>query len=54
MEILYSNKTDELIEALRITISETRFIFFFYFLANPRLENQIILLNKYIDVHDPN
>lgn len=29
MEILYSNKTDELIESLRITISETRFIFFF-------------------------
>lgn len=52
MEILYSNKTDELIESLKITISETRFIFFFYFLANPRLE--IILLNKYIDVHDPN
>lgn len=54
MEILYSNKTDELIESLRITtcISETRFIFFFSFLANPRLE--IILLNKYIDVHDPN
>lgn len=52
MEILYSNKTDELIEALRITISETRFIFFFYFLVNPRLET--ILLNKYIDVHDPN
>lgn len=52
MEILYSNKTDELIEALRITISETRFIFFFYFSVNPRLE--IILLNKYIDVHDPN
>lgn len=31
MEILYSNKTDELIESLRITISETRFIFFLLF-----------------------
>lgn len=39
MEILYSNKTDELIESLRITISETRFIFFFYFLVNPGLKS---------------
>lgn len=41
MEILYSNKTDELIEALRITISETRFIFFFTFWSgkNPGLKS---------------
>lgn len=53
MEILYSNKTDELIESLRITISETRFIFF-YFLVRKKPRLEIILLNKYIDVHDPN
>lgn len=40
MEILYSNKTDELIEALRITISETRFIFFtFWSGKNPGLKS---------------
>lgn len=39
MEILYSNKTDELIEALRITISETRFIFFFTFWSTPGLKS---------------
>lgn len=54
MEILYSNKTDELIESLRITISETRFIFIFYFLVRKKPRLEIILLNKYIDVHDPN
>lgn len=39
MEILYSNKTDELIESLRITISETRFIFFFPFWPTPGLKS---------------
>lgn len=40
MEILYSNKTDELIESLRITISETRFIFFFFtFWPTPGLKS---------------
>lgn len=39
MEILYSNKTDELIESLRITISETRFIFFFTFWSTPGLKS---------------
>lgn len=52
MEILYSNKTDELIESLILLYLKQGSYFFFYFLANPRLE--IILLNKYIDVHDPN
>lgn len=36
MGIFYSNKTDVLIESLKITTSETMFISFFLFLARKK------------------
>lgn len=42
MGILYSNKTDELIESLKITIFETRIISFFSIFGQEKKRLEII------------
>lgn len=43
MGIFYSNKTDVLIESLKITTSETRFISFFFIFGQKKTRPEIII-----------